>query len=66
MAFKKIKDLTEEEIKEICNRFDYNCEIQLCQQLTGVCPLKTSTNRLFGKCVLKTKAWEIINNEVEL
>ena len=61
---KKIKDLTETEIHNICKQFNRNCERMICEQLIGVCPLKTGV--YFGKCVLNTKAWKVANREVEV
>lgn len=62
---KKIKDLTKEEIEKICNHFDKKCEKTICHhENIGVCPLKTSIG-IFGKCILKTKEWEIMNREID-
>lgn len=61
---KKIKDLTQEEIKKICNLFDGNCVRWRDSNIISPCPLKCG-----WKCILKTKAYKIykqLNEEVEL
>lgn len=58
---KKIKDLTQEEINRFCDRFEGKCQTQLDSCLIGVCPLKCG-----WKCVLKTKAYKVLNEEVEV
>lgn len=59
---KKIKDLTENEIEEICDFYEHRCKRAVCHQdCISICPLKMT----FG-CLLKTKAYKKLNEEIEV